>query len=136
MRHALLILLIPLTLLLSGCCWWGDDSAEPPYHDVRMNNHSDRIVTIRYTAVVNVWWSTDADGNDTYSYDYSDRSTDIPGGGHQDIRVPRDGSVEIKAESNHVIHWFRKSADSWCSCDLTIDMQAEDFVPVMPVANG
>lgn len=140
MRHALLILMLPMTLLLSGCCVWWDGDEEEPYHEVRMKNNTDQTVTINYTAVVDVQWYTDADGDDYYTYDYQDRAVGIPAGKHKDIRVPRESEVEIKAIYNGIEHRFEKDADSWCPCDLTIPMDIDDFIPAvpppMPVANG
>jgi hypothetical protein len=126
MRHALLILLIPMTLLLSGCCSWDEDS-EPDYHELRVNNHTDLPISVRYTGVMH--WGDDQ-ATDV------DRKVTVSAGGYKNIDVARDSEVEIKADYNHIIHWFSVDADSYCSCDLTIDMQIEDFVPAMPVSNG
>ncbi|HEX3134978.1 MAG TPA: hypothetical protein VHX44_15535 [Planctomycetota bacterium] len=136
MRHALLILLIPLTLLLSGCCVWWDDDEEEPYHEVRVKNHTDQTVTIHYTAVVHVTWHTDEDGNHAYEYDHKDKSVDIPAGKHKDILVPREATVDIKGYYYGIEHHFTKSADSLCPCDLSITMDIDDFVPPTPAANG
>ncbi len=125
MRHALLILMLPLTLLLSGCCW--DDDLEPDYHDLRLNNHTDQPISVRYTGVTS--W-----GDDQTSH--VERKVTIDAGEAKDIQVARDSKVKLKADYNHIIHWFTIDADGSCSCDLTLDMRAEDFVPAMPVANG
>ena len=135
MRHALIILMLPITLLLSGCCWWSDDE-QRPYHEVRMENRTDQTVSIRYTAVTHVFRSTDDEGNDTYSYQYADRKIDLGAGTHSDLQVPLRSEVEIKADYNHIIHWFRKDADGGCPEALTITMEIDDFVPAMPAANG
>ena len=121
MRHALLILMLPTTLLLSGCCWWNDD-LEPDYHDLRVNNHTDQPISVRYTGVT--------------SWGDVDRKVTVSAGGYQNIQVAREYEVEIKADYNHIIHWFTIDADGYCSCDLTVDMRVEDFVPAMPAANG
>lgn len=131
MRHARTILVAPLALALSGCCYW-DSDYDPPYHEVTVKNHTDQTVTIRYTAVTHVWQNDD----DSWYYRYADRVSDIAAGKSMEIRVPRDSDVEIKADYDDLIHWFRKDADRWCSCDLTITMEEEDFVPAMPVAHG
>ena len=126
MRHALLILLLPMTLLLSGCCWWADD-LEPNYHDLRVNNHTDQPISVRYTGVTS--WDDDQTTR-------VDRKVTVSAGSFTNIQVAREYEVEIKADYNHIIHWFTINADGYCSCDLTLDMRAEDFVPAMPVANG
>lgn len=136
MRHALPILMIPLTLLLSGCCTWWSDDEEEPYHEVRVKNRTDTAVTIHYTAVVNVDWYTDEDGNDHYSYDYRNKTTEIEKGRHKDIKVPRESEVDIKAIYYGIEHRFIKDADAWCSCEYSISMDVDDFIPPVPVANG
>ena len=135
MRHARLALLLPLTLVLSGCCWWSDDE-EPPYHDLRVKNRTDQSVQISYTAVVGVWEYTDDAGNTAYNYSYDKKTSWVSAGKNKDIRVPRDSSVHFKATYNNIVHEFSEKADAWCSCDLSITMDIEDFVPPMPVANG
>ena len=136
MRRALPLVLLPLTLLLSGCCVWWDDDEEVPYHEVRVHNHTDRTVTIRYTAVIHVFSDTDDDGDTTYTHRTAKRSSDIPASGHQDIRVERTTLITIKADYEHLIHEFTADADSLCPCDVMIDMRIEDFVPSVAPANG
>ncbi|HEX3134979.1 MAG TPA: hypothetical protein VHX44_15540 [Planctomycetota bacterium] len=123
--------LIGLSLLLGGCCWWdgcSDPCADdPPYHMLHVNNQTDQTVSVRYTAAVDT-------GSDVPIL--VDERIDIRSGHTEDLRVPRDSSVEIKADYNHVIHYFHATGDSQCSCSLTIVMHPEDFVPPMPVANG
>jgi hypothetical protein len=126
MRHALLILMVPLSLLLSGCCWW-DEESEPDYHDLRVKNHTDLPITVRYTGVMH--WSQD-------ETTHVDRTVTVSAGGYKNIEVARESEVKIKADYNHIIHWFSVDADAYCSCDLSIDMHIDDFVPPIPVSNG
>ena len=130
MRHALLVLMFPTTLMLSGCCWW-DEEYEPDYHELRVNNHTDLPISVRYTGVMD--WGDD-------EITYVDRKVTVSAGGYKNLEVARESEVEIKADYEHIIHWFSIDADAYCSCDLTIDMDIDDFIPAtpppMPVANG
>lgn len=131
MRHARLALLAPLALLMSGCWWEGK-----PYHELRVNNRTDQVVTIDYEAVVNVEYVTDEDGDSYYEYDYADRTTTIDAGKHKTLWVPVTSTVEFEATYNHLTRPFTDKASVWQSRDVTVDVRIEDFIPAMPVANG
>lgn len=122
MRHALLILLLPMAMLLSGCCeWWSvvDSSQESSYDEVRVENQTDQTVIIR--------WAT---GSSTKDFRES-----IDAGSHKDIHLRR-GS-DIKADYNHLIHYYDvESGAGSCPCERTVIIQADDFVPATPFANG
>ena len=113
-------------LIMNGC-WWDDTTAEPPYHQVRVNNLTDDVVQVRFTRV----------------YDFGDgqiMSADalifLAAGAHDDIRVPRLSEIELKTEYRHIINYFRTPADSNFSRSVTIDMHTTNFVPPVPMANG
>lgn len=131
MRHARLALLAPLALLMNGC-WWDDR----PYHELRVNNRTDQVVTIDYEAVVNVDYVTDENGDSYYEYDYDDRTTTVGAGKHKILWVPVRSTVEIKATYNNLTRPFTDKTSSWQSHDVTIDITIEDFIPPIPVANG
>lgn len=114
--------LIPLFLFTYGCDWEvtttsdgftiGPDKRHPA--DIRVNNRTDQPVIIRYLGASGV-----------------DHRVSIPVGGHRSFEAwPRNDA--IKADYRHVIHWY----DIPDECDVVIDVQAEDFVPASPVANG
>lgn len=119
MRHALLIVMLPMILLLSGCCWDCSDEEEAIYDYVRVENHTFVVVYIR--------WNTGLNGKDLYE--------PVSSGGYLNIKLSRGSS--IKADYNHVIHYYRVDAGSGSDPkNRTVIMEADDFVPTMPVANG
>lgn len=123
-----LVLLLPLLLLMTGCCVDSDDTYaddcecgwsdceedEPEPSHVRINNLTDQAVIVRYVSAGGV-----------------DYRTTIAVGGHLDYKAwPHNDA--IKADYNHIIHWY----DIPDQGAVTIDIEADDFVPATPVANG
>lgn len=119
MRHELVVLLLPCLLLLSGCCWDCEHEPESPYDHVRVENHTFQVVYIR--------WNTGLSGKDHYE--------SVSNGGYLNIKLRRGSS--IKADYNHIIHYYQVDAGSGSEPkNRTLIMEADDFVPPTPVANG
>jgi hypothetical protein len=104
----LAIPLLCVILICTGCF----DDGEDPTIQVRVINHTDQTITVRYVT---------PHGADNLSR--------IAPGGHLDF--PSTGG-EVKADYNHIIHYYSIGDDP----SVRIHVYAADFIPPLPFADG